>query len=90
MNTVGDRLFGVETTGACQCHIRILIPQIPARSHVRSLLSGESLEENLRVAIDAKVVDGLRVRARGVCPALDGSSVSKGRGRVPANSLHDD
>lgn len=63
-------------------------PANSGRSHVRSLLSGEPLEENLRVAIDAKVVDGLRVRTRGVCPALDGSSVSKGRHRVPANSLH--
>lgn len=65
-------------------------PANSGRSHVRPLLSGESLEKNLGVAIDAKVVDSLRVRTRGVCPALDCSSVSKGRGRVPANSLHDD
>jgi hypothetical protein len=65
-----------------------LIPQIPDGFYIRSLLSGKSLEEYLGVAIDAKVLHSLRVRSRGVCPALNGGSISKGRSRVPAKGLH--
>jgi hypothetical protein len=68
--------------------LQILIPQIPDGFYIRSLLSGKSLEEHLGVAIDAKVLHGLRVRSRGVCPALNGGSSSKGRSRVPAKGLH--
>jgi hypothetical protein len=74
--------------GRISASLQILILQIPDGFYIRSLLSGESLEEHLGVAIDAKVLHGLRVRSSGVCPALNGGSISKGRSRVPTKGLH--
>lgn len=66
--------------------------QARGAKHVRSLLSGEALEENLGVRIDAKVLDGLGVRrgTLGVTSSLHGSSIPDGREGVTAEGLHDD
>lgn len=57
-HTVFDSLLGVET-------IQKSVPCSPTslfQRHSRSLLSGEALEEHLRVGVDAQVLNRLRVR----------------------------
>ena len=60
--------------------------------NIRSLLSSETLEDNLGIRVYAKVLDGLSVGRAGrgcVSPALRGSSIAKGRSGVTAEGLHD-
>lgn len=61
--------------------------ELISKQHVRSLFSGETLVDDLRVAVDSKVVDGV-VICRGVSPTLRGSDPAQGRERVTSKSLH--
>lgn len=61
-----------------------------AGQDVRSLLAGEALEDDLGVAIDAQVVDGLRVRGAGRAVGATGDVAQRRRRHgVPGNGLHD-
>jgi hypothetical protein len=60
------------------------------RHNIRSLLSGETLEDNLGVSIDAQVIHSLGVdRAPlAVSSSLHSSGILKGREGATAESLH--
>lgn len=58
--------------------------------HVRSLLSGKALEDNLSVRIDAEVLDGVGVGTLAIASTLHGGSIAKSREGVTAEGLHDD
>ena len=67
------------------------VPCGSGKKDVRSLLSSETLEDNLGVSVNAKVVHSLSVSRAGrgrVCPALRGSSIAKGSDGVTADGLH--
>lgn len=65
------------------------LPRIDSRYHknVRSLLSGEALEDDLGLAVDAQVVDRLGVRRAGGAVATAGVAQRRARGGS-RNGLH--
>lgn len=57
--------------------------------YIRSLLAGETLEDNLGVAVDAQVVNGLRVRGGSRTVGAVGDLAKGGRAqRCPGDGLH--
>jgi len=58
--------------------------------HLRSLLSSETLEDHLSVAVNAEVRDSLRVdcAGTGISPALHSSNILEGRKGATAEGLH--
>lgn len=75
--------------GNCQivsaCH-----PPLASPSHSRSLLSGETLEQHLCVAVDAEVLDGLAVRGRACRIRLPRRGFAERGAQGSAEGLHRD
>lgn len=59
----------------------------PVNFDSRALLSSEALEEHLRVAVDAEVLNGLGVLRR-ACRILPGSGLGERRAQGVSESLH--
>lgn len=79
----GRRDLWTEQTGRGCGSAQVSWPGLDSRS----LLSGEALEENLRLAVDAQVVDGLRVGGRGRAVGASGQLAQSTRRHV-TESLH--
>lgn len=89
-NTVGDGLLGVEAVQQSTRQYRE-IRGIPEKKYSRSLLSGETLEEDSGVLVDLQVVHGAGIGRAGVGirPALLASDAASSRDGVTAEGLHD-
>ena len=88
-NTIGNCLFSVETVPKQDQRQQYEINK-RYRNHIRSLLSSETLEDNLSIGIYPQVLDGLRVdrAGRGISPSLHGSDILEGRESITAEGLH--
>lgn len=76
---------------ACQREIYVAGNRFGPNWHVRSLLSGEALEDDLGVAVDAQVLNGLGVRGRRAAVGAVGDVAERSRAhRSPGNGLHDE
>lgn len=82
------RIQSPVVRGSCSC-ISISFPCRVFHSHSRSLLSSEALEQDLGVAVDAKVLNRLGI-LRGSGRILPGSGLGeRGAHRLP-DCLHRD
>lgn len=87
--TVGDGLLSVEAIATSNVSdLRVQRSGISRFSHLRSLLSGETLEQNTGVLVDLEVVHGAVVGRGGLSPTLGGADIAKGREGVTAEGLH--
>lgn len=86
--TVGDGLLSVEAIA--RSNVSGLRVQRSGFSlpNLRSLLSGETLEQNTGVLVDLEVVHGAVVGRGGLSPTLGGADIAKGREGVTAEGLH--
>jgi hypothetical protein len=90
-NTVGDGLLCVEAISRRSVSVeRVQLSGNLQNLHSRSLLSGETLEQDASVLVDAKVVHGGLVGRGGLSPALGGTELAEGRDSVTAEGLHCD
>jgi hypothetical protein len=88
-NTVGNGLLCVEAVSRRYVSVeRVQSSRHRRNLHSRSLLSGETLEQDAGVLVDAKVVHSGLVGRGGLSPALGSTELAESRDSVTAEGLH--